>query len=201
MNSLLQDLRYGARTLLKRPGFTLLSCLTLSLGIGANTAIFSIVNGVLLRPLPFRAPDRLVMVSTYGKLDNGPPTVSAPDFKDFQQRSQTFESLAGILGVTVTLTGEVPPEMPEIVDEAIVTWNFFPLLGVQLAYGRNFLAEEDVVNGPKVVVLSHGLWQRRFGAQPDLVGKTALLLCLIMICVTVQSFLRGGNGGGLEEPI
>lgn len=169
MNFLFQDLRYGARMLRKQPGFTLLAVLTLALGIGANTAIFSVVNGVLLRPLPFREPDRLVMVSTYGKLDNEAPTVSAPDFHDFRQRNQTFEALAGMLAVAATLTGEGPPES---VDQAIITWNLFPLLGVELAHGRNFLASEDVVNGPKVVILSHGLWQRRFGARPDLLGKT-----------------------------
>lgn len=169
MNSLLQDLRYGTRLLRKQPGFTLLAVLTLALGIGANTAIFSVVNGVLLRPLPFRAPDRLVMVSTFGKHDNEAPTVSTPDFHDFRQRNRTFEALAGMLAVTATLTGEGPPET---VDEAIVTWNLFPLLGVEFVHGRNFLPEEDVVNGPKVVIVSHGLWQRRFGAQPDLIGKT-----------------------------
>ncbi len=169
MNSLFLDLRYGARMLLKQPGFTLLAVFTLALGIGAITVIFSVVNGVLLRPLPFQESDRLVMVSTYGKLDNGPPTVSAPDFHDFRLRSRTFESLAGILAVTGTLIGDGPPET---VDEAIVTWNFFPLLGVEMAHGRNFLVEEDVANGPRVVILSHGLWSRRFGARPDLIGRT-----------------------------
>jgi putative ABC transport system permease protein len=109
------------------------------------------------------------MVSTYGKLDNEAPTVSAPDFHDFRQRSRTIESMAGILAVTATLTGEGPPET---VDEAIVTWSFLPLLGVEPVRGRNFLTEEDLVNGPKVVMISHALWRRRFGARDDLVGKT-----------------------------
>ncbi len=169
MQRLAQELRYGMRSLHRQPGFTLLAVFTLALGIGANTVVFSVVNGVLLRPLPFPEPERLVMVSTYSRQDKEAPTVSAPDFHDLQQRTQTLEALAGILAVTATLTGEGPPET---VDEAIVTWNFFPLLGVELARGRNFLPDEDVANGPRVVILSQGLWQRRFGAQPDLVGKT-----------------------------
>lgn len=176
-----QDLRYGARMLLKNPGFTLATVFALALGIGANTAIFSVVNGVLLRPLPYRDADRLVMVSAYSKQDNEAPTVSAPDFQDYRQRSQTVESFAGLLAVTATLTGD---RLPETVDQAIVTWNFFPLLGVEMMQGRNFLPEEDVVNGPNVLILSHSLWQRRFGSQPDLVGKT--------IQVDAQNWLVAG---------
>ena len=169
---LFQDLRYGARMLCKQPGFTLIAVVTLSLGIGANTVIFSVVNGVLLRPLPYPEAGQLMMVSAYSKQDNEAPTTSAPDFHDYRQRSQTFAGFAGMLPVIATLTGDGPPET---VDQAIVTWNLFPVLGVELAHGRNFAEAEDVVNGPKVVVISHGLWQRRYGAQPHLIGKTILL--------------------------
>jgi putative ABC transport system permease protein len=172
MKNLWQDLRFGAQMLWKNPGFALVAAFTLALGIGANAAIFSVVNGVLLRPLPYRDPAQLMMISAYSKQDKEAPTTSASDFHDYRQRSQTFAGFAGMLPVLATLTGDGPPET---VDEAIVTWSLFPLLGVEMAQGRNFTAEEDVVNGPKVVVISHGLWQRRYGAQADLVGRTILV--------------------------
>jgi putative ABC transport system permease protein len=169
MQVLWQDLRYGARLLAKKPGSTLIAVLTLALGISANTAVFSLINGVLLRPLPYQAPDRLVTISAYGKQDNASPTVSGPDFWDYQQRSRLFESFAGLLAVTATLTGDGPPETT---DQAVVTSTLFPLLGVEMVQGRSFLREEDVANGPRVVIISYALWQRRYGARPDLIGKT-----------------------------
>jgi len=169
MQTLWQDLIYGARLLAKKPSSTLIAIFTLALGISANTAVFSLINGVLLRPLPYQAPDRLVTVSAYGKQDNSSPTVSGPDFWDYQQRSRMFESFAGLLAITATLTGDGPPETT---DQAIATWTLFPLLGVEMVQGRSFLREEDVVNGPRVVIISHALWQRRYGAQPELIGKT-----------------------------
>ncbi len=171
-NHLLQDLRFGARMLFKQPGFTLVAVVTLALGIGATTALFSVVNGVLLRSLPYRDPAQLMMISMYGKQDNAAPTVSGPDFHDFRERSRAFAGFAGMLAITGTLTGDT---LPETVDLGITTWNLFPLLGVELAQGRNFTAAEDVANGPKVVVISHGLWQRRYGARADLIGQTILV--------------------------
>ncbi len=167
--TLWQDLRYSARLLAKKPGFTLIAIITLSLGIGANTAVFSLVNGVLLRPLPYQAPDRLVTVANYGKQDNASPSVSGPDFWDYQQRSRMFESFAAMVATTATLTSDGPPETT---DQGVATWTLFSLLRAQMVHGRNFLREEDVTNGPRVAIISHALWQRRFGARPELVGQT-----------------------------
>jgi putative ABC transport system permease protein len=169
MPILWQDLSYGARLLAKGPSSSLIAVLTLALGISANTAVFSLVNGVLLRPLPYQSPDRVVMVSNYGKQDNSSPTVSGPDFWDYQQRGRLFEYFAAIVATTATLTDDGPPETT---DQGVTTWTLFPLLGVEMAQGRNFLREEDVANGPRVVIISYALWQRRFGARPELVGKT-----------------------------
>ncbi len=173
MKNLLQDMRYGFRMLLKRPGFTAIAVLTLALGIGANTAIFSVVNGVLLRPLPFAESDRLVRVYEkrlkLGRLRN---PVSAPDFFDWRSQNQVFEEIAAYTEWNTNLTGG---EEPERVAGTVSTAALFSVLGVQPALGRAFLPEEDQPNANRVVLLSHGLWQRRFGADPGVVGKPIVL--------------------------
>ena len=175
MTSLRQDLRYAFRALRRTPGFTLAAILTLALGIGATTTIFTVVNGVLLRPLPYPHADRLANIwNDFGEGAQSLPAVSPLDFRDYQQRSRTFEtfaaaSAANVVGLRGNLTGAGEPER---VDLATVTANFFPLFGVTPAYGRNFIAEEEAPNGPHVVMLSERLWRRRYGADPRLVGTT-----------------------------
>jgi len=173
LETLFQDLRYGARTLLKQPGFALIAVFTLSLGIGANTAIFSVVDGVLLRPAPFERPERLVFVWTKNQrqgFDRG--AISPADFADLRDQRQVFEDLAAMDRLSFHLTGG---DGPEWAQGARVSTSLFQLLGVRPALGRVFLAEEDMVGGDRVVILSHGLWQRRFGGDPNVIGKTLTL--------------------------
>jgi putative ABC transport system permease protein len=168
-----QDLRYGARMLAKAPGFTLLAVITLALGIGANTAIFSVVDGVLLRPAPFAQPERLVFVWTKNQLqgfDHG--AISPADFADLRDQRQVFEDLAAMDRLSFHLTGG---DGPEWAQGARVSASLFPLLGVRPALGRAFFDEEDRAGGDRVVILSHGLWQRRFGGDPNVIGKTLTL--------------------------
>jgi putative ABC transport system permease protein len=166
MNNLLQDLRYAFRLLLKNPGFAAIAVLTLALGIGANTAIFSVVNGVLLRPLPFRDPSRLVFVAeknTYGTL-----STSYQNFLDWRDQSHSFESMEATRSTASTLTGVGEPERLNV---QFVTAGLFPMLGITAHLGRTFLPEEDRPNGAPVVLLSYGLWQRRFGGSQEIIGK------------------------------
>jgi putative ABC transport system permease protein len=175
MHSLLQDLRYAVRALRRTPGFTLAAVLTLTLGIGATTTIFTVVNGVLLRPLPYPGADRIANIwNDFGVGAQSLPAVSPLDFRDYQRRSRTFEMFAagsdgGVVGLRGNLTGEGEPER---VNVAAVTPNFLPLFGVTPAYGRNFLEAEEADGGPHVVILSDRLWRRRYGADPTIVGRT-----------------------------
>jgi putative ABC transport system permease protein len=175
MNSLIQDLRYGWRALRRTPGFTAAAIVTLALGIGATSTIFTVVNGVLLRPLPYEAGDRLANIwNDLGEGAQSLPAVSPLDFRDYQQRSRAFEEFAaasgpGVIGLQGNLTGSGEPER---VNLSTVTANFFPLLGVEPAFGRNFQPDEEAPNGPHVALISHSLWQRRYGADRNLVGKT-----------------------------
>ena len=169
MTTLLQDLRFGVRMLWKRPGFALVAVLTLALGIGANTAIFSVVNAVLLRPLPFRDAGRLVLV--YETTQSVPRDfVSVPNLEDYRAGSRAFEGFATFVPQSVNLTGAGTE--PERVVGAFVTSSFFPLIGVEPARGRAFLAEDDAQGGGQVAILNHDLWQRRFGGDPEIVGKS-----------------------------
>jgi putative ABC transport system permease protein len=178
MSALLQDLRVALRALRRTPGFTLAAVLTLGLGIGATTTIFTVVNGVLLRPLPYPHANRIANIwNDFGEGAQSLPAVSPLDFRDYQQRSRTFETFAAasagnVAGLRGNLTGRGEPER---VDIATITANFFPLFGVTPALGRNFLAEEEAANGPHVVMLSDRLWRRRYGADPQLVGQAIQL--------------------------
>ena len=174
MLSLARNLRYALRALRRTPGFTAVAIGTLGLGIGATTTIFTVVNGVLLRPMPYLEPDRLAII--WNDLGDGAqslPAVSALDFRDYQERSRAFEGFAaasgpGLVRLRGNLTGDGDPER---VDLSPVTADFFPLLGVAPLLGRNFTAEEEVPNGPRVAILSYRLWQRRYGGDPGIVGR------------------------------
>jgi putative ABC transport system permease protein len=164
-----QDLRYALRTLRKSPGFTLLSVFTLALGIGANAALFSIVNTVLLQPLPFHDPSRLMMLFE-GLPQIGSPQIpfSAPDFTIFERGQKSFASVGAIQDKEFELSGRGEPDR---VIGARVSASIFPMLGIAPELGR-FLTPDEDVPGRNVAVLSYGLWQRRYGAHPDIVGET-----------------------------
>jgi putative ABC transport system permease protein len=169
-DQLLHDVRYALRSLAKAPGFTAIVVLTLALGIGANTAIFSVLNAVLLRPLPFADPDRLVVVrETYGQGQTG--SVSGPNLLDWRERSRGFAGLAAIRASSRALAGDGEPEEVFI---AMVTADFFQVLGVAPALGRGFAPGEDRGTGT-VAVLSDGLWRGRYGADPAILGRTIQL--------------------------
>jgi putative ABC transport system permease protein len=174
MGSLIQDVRYGFRMLASKPGITLVAAIALALGIGANTAIFSVVNTVVLRPFPFKDPDRLVLLwQHHAKLvDLDRMWMSYPDFLDWRASNDVFEHLGAYRSSSVNLTGK---DLPEEVQTAEVSSDVFAVLGVQPLLGRTILPEEDKVGAPPVVVLSHGLWQRRYGSDPELVGQQVSL--------------------------
>ena len=171
-----QDLRYALRTLIRWPGFTAVVVLTLALGIGANAAIFSVVNAVLLRPLPYTSPDRLVFV--FGTPTDGDSTKvgnasSYPDFADFRARSRSFSQLAAYSVRQTTVTGKTFE--PAIVSGAAVTANLFPMLGVQPLLGRSFLTDDDRPGASPVVIVSHEFWQQRLDATPSVIGASVSL--------------------------
>src|SRR5215217_1814094 len=172
MDSLIKDIRYGFRSLLKRPGFTVIALIALALGIGANTAIFSLVNAVVLRPLPFPEPDRLVWV--WGNIRSGGnrASVSPLDFLDYREQNKTLENLAATMPLPVNVTGNGDPER---LNAAAVTGNYFQTFGVTPVLGRGFTVENEKNGQDQVAVLSHDLWQRRFGADPGIIDKTILL--------------------------
>jgi putative ABC transport system permease protein len=172
MNILWQDLRYAARMLLKKPGFTLIAVITLALGIGANTAIFSVVNAVLLRPLPYAEPGRLVALweSNKQKLDSR-NSISYPNFFDWRAQNQSFELMASYYTSGMALTGVATPVN---LRSAVVSPDLFAVLGVNPQLGRWFVAEEEKP-GARVAVISHSLWQRQFGGDPNIVGRALAL--------------------------
>ncbi len=173
MQTLFQDMRYGVRMLLKSPGFTVVALLALALGIGANTAIFSVVNAVLLRALPYRHADRVVMVWENNRPRSRPQnTISPANFLDWQDQQDVFDEMASFYDTRVNLTGAGEPE--EIAGQ-MTTPNLFALLGVETVLGRAFTPQDAEEGRDDVVILSHGLWQRRFGADPDIIGKTLTL--------------------------
>jgi len=172
IETLIQDLRFGARMLAKNVSFTLIAVMTLALGIGANTAIFSVVNAVLLRPLPFQDADRLMMLGTVDtRKGNGLGSVSYPNFADWRAQSGSFERLAAFRDRNFTLTGSGEPVR---LNGAVVSAELFTLLGVLPNLGRSFRTEEDNA-GASVVILSHGLWQRRFNSDPQVIGRDVTL--------------------------
>ena len=173
METLLKDIRYGVRGLVKRPGFTAIALITLALGIGANTAIFSVINAVLLRPLQFKDPEQLVIVWEDASFAGFPRNTPAPGiYFDWKNQNQSFSDMAASAELSFNITGDGDPER---VMAFAVTENFFPVFGVQPLLGRNFLPEEDRPGANKVVMLSHSLWQSRYGGDPQIVNREILL--------------------------
>ncbi len=172
MDTLINDIRYGLRGLVKRPGFTVVALITLALGIGANTAIFSLINAVLIRPLPFPEPDRLVW--TWGNIRNGGnrASVSPLDYLDYRHENHTFEHFAAMTSASANLTGGGEPER---LAASAVTGNFFQALGVQPVLGRTFQLENEKSGSDQVVVLSYGLWQQRFAGDQAIINQKITL--------------------------
>src|ERR1051325_7326358 len=167
--TLLQDLKFGTRTLVKSPAFTAVAVAVLALGVGANTAIFSVVNAVLLRPLPFPGAERIVdfqgVNPSKGITESN---LSAPDFEDWRAEQRSFEALALYTSFNVNMTGG---DEPERVPATAVSADFFRVMGVSAARGRALTAEDTELGRDPVAVISHGLWVRRFGADPSVVGR------------------------------
>src|SRR6202048_684369 len=173
METLFRDVRYGIRSLLKRPGFAAIAVLTLALGIGANTAIFSVVNAVLLRPLPYPNADRIMVLSE----SSGPGqdfSVALPDYFDWRTDTKTFEHLACTHKESRNLSG-IPVREPERISSNSVTRNFFDVIGVAPQLGRVFSEDEDKVDAPPVVVISDRLWRRAFNRDPKVIGQSITL--------------------------
>ena len=169
MNGLLQDLRYALRQLRKSPGFTSVAVITLALGIGANTAIFSVIEAVILRPLPFGAPDRLVWLN--GKFPmTDEAGVSPPDFRDYRANNRTFDRIAA-MGYADS-PSNLPGDKPEQILTTIASANFFECLGIHPLLGRDFLVSDEQVNLPQVAILGYGVWMRDFGGDRNAVGRT-----------------------------
>jgi predicted permease len=171
--TLLQDVRYALRMLAKRPGFTAVAVVTLALGIGANSAIFSVVNGLLLRPLPYPDSERLAIIWTHSPGANVAQDWPSPgQFAAVKSQTDVFEDLALTHGFSANLAGG---DTPERVDAVQTTSNLFTLLGARPLLGRFFLPEEDAPDRPQTVVLSHSIWQRRFGSDPNVLGRAITL--------------------------
>src|SRR6185312_8153105 len=171
MRTLLQDLRYALRMLVKRPGFAVVAIFTLALGIGANTAIFSVVNAVLLRPLPFNEPDQLIKL--WESFDRGGfGTASVPNLKGWREQNTVFTGIAAYQTAGYSLQGG---DYSERIPAATVSANFLDVLGVQPRLGRGFQAGEDQQGNNRVAILSHELWRRRFNQDPTIVGKKIML--------------------------
>ena len=171
MGTLLQDIRYGLRMLGRSPGFTVVVILTLALGIGANTAIFSVVNAVLLRPLPYKNPDQLVAVYDM-QPGNMTTPASFPEYLDWREQTQVFQSVAAYMNRSYVLTGAGTPEQ---IRATGVSASYLPMLGIEPAVGRSLRPAEEPFNGERAVLLSYASWKGRFGGDPSILGKTLVL--------------------------
>jgi putative ABC transport system permease protein len=168
IDTIFQDLRYGIRMLAKNPGFTFVAVLTLALGIGANSAIFSVVNAVLLRSLPYRDPDRLVLISR-SRANEERGLATGADFLEWRDQAKSFEQIAAYRFNTADLTGSGEPER---LSAGFISADLFAMLGVAPALGRAFTQAEDTYGGQPVVILSDSLWRRRFGGDPQVIGRS-----------------------------
>src|SRR5262249_33175810 len=173
MQTFWQDLRYGVRVLLKKPGFTLIAGITLALGIGASTSIFSVVNAVVLRSLPYRDAGRLAIVWEARYDRNRPQNVINPgNFFDWKEQNRVFEDMAAFFDSSVVLTGDgEPAEVPS----QFATTNLFSLLGVNAVIGRTFTPDDGKPDQPRVVLLSYRLWQNRFSGDPEVLGRKVVM--------------------------
>ncbi|HKP14128.1 MAG TPA: ABC transporter permease, partial [Blastocatellia bacterium] len=199
MENWLKDVRYGIRVLLRNPAFTAVAVIALALGIGANAAIFSVVNAVLLRPLPFAEPDRLMMLRET-KLPQFPEFSVAPgNFLEWQKQNTTFAALVAVQSAAFNLIGTGEPER---LQGQRVSDGFLAMLGARPALGRDFLAEEDQPGHNQVVILSHGLWQRRFGGDPNILDQVITLngLSYTVIGVMPPDFRFGGRAVDVWTP-
>jgi putative ABC transport system permease protein len=197
METLRKDVRYGVRMLIRNPGFTIVSVIALALGIGANAAIFSVVNGVLLRPLPFKEPDRLMMIRET-KLPQFPEFSIAPgNFLEWKKQNTVFERLVAFRYSSLNLIGTGDPERLRALN---VTEGFFAMLGSQPQQGRDFMSEEDQPGRNSVVILSHALWQRRFGGDPKILSQTITLngKSYAVIGIMPEAFRFGGGENEIE---
>src|SRR5580698_590407 len=171
MTTLGHDFLYALRRLKKDPGFAAVAILTLALGIGANSAMFSIVNAVLLRPLPYRDPAGLVLLSEHWR-QFPRLSLSYLNYRDWRDQSHSFEAVGAVRNSVATMTGGTEAER---VPAQNATANLFDLLGVRPELGRTFSAAEDKAGGPAVALISHGLWQRRFSSSPEVLGRSITL--------------------------
>jgi putative ABC transport system permease protein len=170
METLIQDVRYGMRMLFKNPSFTIVAVITMALGIGANTALFSVVNGVLLKSLPYKEPDRVMSVlETNAKFPAPGISSSSLNYRDWKEQSKSFETLSARQPFTANLTSS---DQPEKIQGEKITWDYFNALGVAPLAGRTFSEAEDRPGGDPVILLSEGLWRRRFGSDAKIVGQT-----------------------------
>jgi putative ABC transport system permease protein len=197
MDSLMQDLRYGLRRLARSPGFTLVAVLTLALGIGANTAMFSVVNAVLFRPLPFADSERLVRVWAFNSANEIEDANLNPlDYADYRRTAKSFADLGGMALRRYAITGEGEPERAR---GALASANFFRTFGVRMAAGRDFQPADEEMGAP-VAVLSHSLWQRRYASDPGVVGKTILLNDEPVTVIGVAAPFRVPSLPDLDQP-
>ena len=172
MDTFLQDVRYALRTLSRSRMFAAIAVACLALGIGVNTTIFSVVNAILLRPFDFREPERLVVLEELNTQNGGRSGVAWPNLVDWRAQSTAFSDMAAVQGRSLTLANV---DEPERLEGSAITWNLFPMLGVSPTVGRLMRADEDRQGGDRVVLLSDGLWERRFGRDSAIVGKTLML--------------------------
>jgi len=171
---MIREIRYAIRQLAKHPGFTLVSALTLGLGIGANTAIFSVVNALLLRPLPYPHSERLVLLRERSEtFESG--SVSYPNYLDWRAAQRGFTDLALFRRDRANLSARIGETNPERIGAARVTWNFFGILGLPPKLGRDFAEADDLPGSRKVVLITNALWQRRFGGARDVVGQQIMI--------------------------
>jgi len=172
MDTFVQDVRYAFRTLLRSRMFALIAVACLAIGIGVNTTIFSVVNAILLRPFAFTDPERIVVLEELDTKNGDDAGVAWLNLVDWRSQAGAFADIAAVQGRSLTLANV---EEPERLEGSAITWNLFPMLGVKPAMGRLIRADEDKAGGDRVVLLSDGLWQRRFGRDPTIVGKTLML--------------------------
>ena len=192
MESLIKDIRYGLRGLLKRPGFTLVALVTLALGIGANTAIFSVVNAVVLRPLPYAEPEQLLTL--WETLPGSDRRAVAPgNFFDWRTQNKTFQDLAATFYANFNLTSDGEPDR---IDGATITSNLMTMLGAKAQLGRTFQAEDDDHQDRHVVLVSDGLWKRRFGSDPNVIGRAIMIdeIPHTVVGVMSSAFVSGALG-------
>jgi predicted permease len=206
LETFLQDVRYGARMLAKSPGFALIAILTLALGIGANTAIFSVVNGVLLSALPFPHPEQIVsMFTEMPNFKNG--SISYPNFEDWRKMNRSFSTIAAYRSTGFNLSGNGEPER---VHGEMISAGFFEILGVNPMLGRTFSEDEDRIGANPTVMITEGLWKRKYGSDPNIIGQRMILngtgRSIIGVVPSsfhlhIQNFQRGGPANEVYVPV